>query len=165
MRAIALNNGFVTLVDDEDAERVAAFRWRAYWFKRSGHHYVVAPIRQNGQSRYLLLHRYLLQAEPGQIVDHANGDTLDNRRSINLRFATASQNCANHRLSRSSSSGFTGVSWHRRILRWSAYIKASNRRLHLGYFSDPAEAARAYDRAALEHFGGFARLNFPEAVV
>jgi hypothetical protein len=65
---------------------------------------------------------------------------------------------------RTNTSGYSGVHWHRRDRKWIARIRVGDRRVHLGSFDDPVEAARAYNRAALEHFGESAWLNpIPEA--
>lgn len=95
-------------------------------------------------------------------VDHINGDGLDNRRS-NLREANAAQNAANAGLRSDSVSGFKGVYPNTAGgLPWKAEIRANGKRRYLGIFGDPATAARAYDAAAREAFGEFARLNFPQ---
>lgn len=87
-------------------------------------------------------------------VDHRNGDGLDNRRA-NLRPATAAQNAANQQLSIANTTGYKGVSLYR-----NGRFRASIQRRHLGYFDTAADAARAYDAAALDLFGDFAHLNF-----
>ena len=93
-------------------------------------------------------------------VDHINGNGLDNRRS-NLRPASRSQNGANRGAPSNNTSGFKGVTRFR--LKWMAKIQVHGRTIHLGLFATPQEAARAYDTAALEHFGEYARPNFPKA--
>jgi hypothetical protein len=94
--------------------------------------------------------------------DHANRDGLDNRR-VNLRIATKSQNQANHGPHSDNTSGYKGVHWHRQARKWHASINVNKKRFYLGLFVDPVEAARAYNEAALEHFGEFAWLNpFPD---
>jgi AP2 domain/HNH endonuclease len=94
-------------------------------------------------------------------VDHINGNGLDNRRT-NLRPATSAENARNRRSQRGSSSPYKGVSWIRSRRNWRANLRVGDRLIHLGSYTDPADAARAYDAAALKYFGEFARLNFPE---
>lgn len=111
------------------------------------------------------LHRVILDVPDGATIDHVNGDPLDNRRQ-NLRVCSNRENSLNAARSARNTSGFKGVSWARRQRRWRACIAAgalredgTRRNLHLGYFLAAADAARAYDAAARQHFGEFARCN------
>lgn len=150
--AIPLTRGRVALVDEGDFDALAAFTWQA------SHGY--AKRCMPGASKLgIFMHRQIMGAEPGQIVDHASGDTLDNRRR-NLRFATPSQSSANRR-TRAGVSGFRGVFYSAPVSQWAAKITVNYRQIHLGRFETPIEAARRYDEAAREHHGEFAVLNFP----
>jgi hypothetical protein len=103
------------------------------------------------------MHREVVDAKPGDIVDHINHDRLDNRRS-NLRICTHSQNCANGEGLRShNSAGYKGVYAVRD--KWRAQIRVNGRCHHLGYFVTKREAAIAYNEAAVRLFGPFASLN------
>jgi hypothetical protein len=93
-------------------------------------------------------------------VDHINGDKLDNRRA-NLRVATKTQQRQNQRVTRRNTSGFKGVSRISSTGRWRARIKVSGRQMPCGVYATAESAALAYDAAAREYFGEFARLNFP----
>lgn len=94
-------------------------------------------------------------------VDHEDGDKTNNAIK-NLRLATPSENAANaHKLRRNNTSGFRGVSFYKLTGRWTAKINVNRRLRHLGYFDSAEAAARAYDRAAITHFGQFASCNFP----
>lgn len=75
-----------------------------------------------------------------------------------LRGATRHQNGASIHVVRSAS-GYKGVSWHAKVGKWIAGIKVNQKRINLGYFDNPQDAARAYDAAAEEHFGEFAKTN------
>lgn len=103
------------------------------------------------------MHRLILSAPKNLEVDHKNGNTLDNRRS-NLRLCTRSQNAANIPTNRAKS-GLRGVYFSKQKNKWKATITEGGREKHLGYFLDKESAARAYDKAAEESFGDFARLN------
>jgi len=102
------------------------------------------------------MHRDLF---PGaRMVDHINGNGLDNRRE-NLRPATNRENQGNSEKQQGVSSRFKGVCWVKSKGRWTAYIKTKKRLEKLGYFDDETQAAKAYNMAAIEVFGEFARLN------
>jgi hypothetical protein len=92
-------------------------------------------------------------------TDHKNGNGLDNQRK-NLRSATRPQNLWNKGRRSDNTTGFKGVT--KEAHGWRAVIKANGKRRHLGYFTSPELAARAYDAAAVEMHGEFARLNFPD---
>jgi hypothetical protein len=98
---------------------------------------------------------------PQSVVDHKNGDKLDNRRE-NLRICTIAENIRNSKTStkKGKTSRYKGVYWVGRIKKWVARIHVDRKGLHVGVFTDEAEAARAYDVAARQHFGEFARTNF-----
>ena len=101
---------------------------------------------------------YMTGEWPSGGVDHKNRDRLDNRWA-NLREANQSQNGANIGLLRSNTSGFKGVSFHKRARKWHAYIKSGRRRIHLGLHETAEDAAAAYDAAAKRIFGDFALTN------
>lgn len=98
--------------------------------------------------------------DPGELIDHINGDGHDNR-WCNLRLASRSQNSRNRRPKAGGTSRYLGVCLYRPTGKWLAQISVDGRSRNLGYFRDEEEAARAYDRAALEVDPGYARLNFP----
>jgi HNH endonuclease/AP2 domain len=105
------------------------------------------------------MHRAILGAQPGQMVDHRNHDTLDNRRE-NLRFCSYSENAQNSRKHSNNTSGFKGVSWYARSNRWVAYINLNGKRIHIGYVRDKDEAILARDAAVKCAYGEFGVLNF-----
>lgn len=153
---IPLTRGLVTLVDAEDAERVLA---AGSWYARVGEHSSTcyaernAPTR-NGRRGRLMLHTFLTGFP---LTDHINGNGLDNRRA-NLREATHTENMRNRRRPRTNTSGYKGVSYVKSNGKWGASIQDR----HIGYFRTPEVAALAYDLAAHELYGEFARPNFPD---
>lgn len=163
MKTIPLTQGRVAVVDDKDYERLSQWRWFARR-ERCGNWYAARSVQLGGgRVECLLMHRIILGAEPGQVIDHVDGDGLNNQRS-NLRFATPTTNQWNRKSNRNSSSAYKGVSWHKGTSKWAVEIRINGRRQHLGYFSDEKEAAHAYDRVSRKHHGEFARLNFPGGV-
>ncbi len=158
---IVLNQGYEAIVDDRDYEELSKYKWHirtCCGFL----HYAVRSFRVHGASKTEAMHRRILHVPKGLEVDHINGDGLDNRRA-NLRLCSRQQNAFNgHK--RANASGFKGVVWHKGAGRWRAKIMKNHTTVHLGYFNFPEDAGRAYDRAARELFGEFARVNFPNEV-
>jgi hypothetical protein len=157
MIKVPLSQGKVALIDDEDAPRVLQHKW-TYTRVNQRRAYAQTKIRVGAKQRTLYMHRLILDAPAGELVDHINGNGLDNRRE-NLRLATVAQNTRNSRQRRGSAAGYKGV--RRRGDKWQARIAVNSKQIHLGVFSSKEEAAQAYDTAAREHFGEFAVLNFP----
>jgi len=155
---VPLQKGFFSIVSEQDAELVQYISWRPYVSKRSRQTYVVG--RPCGSQRYVRMHR-LIVGDVETDIDHINLCALDNRRT-NLRLASHSQNCANVFLRRHNSTGYKGV-----VIQnghYAAQICANGRNRRLGKFNSAVEAALAYDLAAREAFGSFARTNFREEV-
>jgi hypothetical protein len=147
-------SGRVCIVDASDACVVALHRWRLD-FQRE---YVYASTIMSG--REVQMHRMLLSdilTDERPYVDHRNGNTLDNRRSCNIRPASLAENSRNN-ASFNPVSGYKGVG-ATPSGKWCAQIKDSGVTRHLGIFDSPHVAANAYNRAAVELFGEFARLN------
>lgn len=121
-------------------------------------HNLIQAMLALGQRGTIFMHRVILNTPLGYETDHSNGDGLDNRKE-NLRIATASQNKWNRNKYKNNTSGYKGVSWEKDRGRWRAYIILKTERIHLGYFNDKHEAARAYNAAAIKYHGEFACLN------
>lgn len=150
------NTNLTVLIDDTD-EWLRQWSWYCVE-DRPGHY----AIRRVSDSIYLA--RFLLGVtDPAIEVDHKNGNTLDNRRT-NLRLATRSQNACNAAPYKGGKSKFKGVSWHKSNKGWQACITKNSKRYYLGCYPTEIEAAQAYDSAAIELHGEFARLNTYESV-
>ena len=138
-------------ISPEDQELVDKYEWRV-----NSRGYIVRRGRNNSQN--YLHHLIIGKPKKGFVVDHIDGDKENNTRE-NLRICKQAENCANSKISKNNTSGFKGVSWNKALKKWHAYIMLNRKRIHLGYFKDKLEAAKAYNKAALKYFGEFARLN------
>jgi hypothetical protein len=159
-RRIPLTQGKFALVDPKNYYWLAAYHWYAY--RSALTWYAHRAVKINGKRSVISMHCQIMPLPKGLLVDHKNCNGLDNRRA-NLRPATHAENCHNRRkYSTPTSSRFKGVRWHKHGKKWAATIRGNNRAIHLGYFADETDAARAYDEAAKKYHKEFARLNFPE---
>lgn len=144
---VPLTNGGFALVDAADADLVRDHNW---WQIRG-------YARTNVSGKHILMHRLILgEGRPKHFVDHEDGDGLNNRR-YNLRWATSTENMRNRRANTRGTSRFKGVYLDGHS--WRAAIVVRRKKLSLGAFTKERDAARAYDRAAREHFGEFAKTN------
>jgi hypothetical protein len=156
---VTLTKGQFAIVDLDDLHLVEPFNW--FCDKQSGGRLYAArhsPRDANGKQQFIMMHRVILGVPQGVLVDHEDGNGLNNRRS-NLRPANTQQNKANSKLPRNNTSGFKGVSLHRPSGKWFSRIKVDDKLIHLGVFDDPAEAGAAYEAAAKQQFGEFARMR------
>lgn len=160
MKEIPLTQGYVALVDDDDYEHVSQFKWCA---KTQGHTvYAHRSVkRADGTWTTQKLHRFLLDPPDGVGIDHIDRNGLNNRRE-NLRLATANGNQQNRRKQVNNTSGYIGVYWHKAAGKWCAQISVNGRTKSFGFYPSAIEAAKARDKAALELYGEFASLNFPD---
>lgn len=154
IRYIPLTHGKFAIVDAADYERLNRYRWNAC---PGGDGFYA---RRSVPGGTILMHREVMNAPKGMVVDHINGNGLDDRQA-NLRVCTQQQN-EHNKPPRGGRSRFKGVYPHR--AKWEAAIKHNGKTHYLGVFDDEVEAARARDRKALELQGEFAYLNFPEEV-
>jgi hypothetical protein len=162
-RKIYLDEGKWTILDPNDYYLYAGFKWCIGGCKDKLYA-VRGQINGPDGLKIVRLHRLIMDAPEGLLVDHRNGDSFDNRRS-NLRLATHSQNQYNRRKSKNTSSKFKGVYFRKNRGKWVAYINnVAGEKLWLGQFDAEIEAARVYDEAARKYRGEFASPNFPEEV-
>jgi len=147
-----------TVIDEDDYDRVMRMNWAPQFGGLSV--YAVTSSLKYIPKQHQLLHRYIIRTQHHEIVDHINGDTLDNRKS-NLRIVSTAENRQNSRRPtfEGKTSKFKGVSWHPGRERWTSQITCEGITSPLGVFSHEEDAARAYDRAAIDLFGEYARTN------
>lgn len=159
MKQIPLTKGKFALVDVEDFDYLSQWKWHATK-GNSGYYAVRAERAGKGKQRTVSMARTIMKVTDWHInVDHINGDTLDNQKH-NLRACSRQQNTCNRKSATGSSSKFIGVSLFRESGRWKAQIQKHGKRIYLGLYDTEESAALAYDRAASELHGEFARLNF-----
>ena len=142
-------------IDIEDVQRVK--QYTCFVSQKSNY----SSIRTNQGNKTYYLGRFLLNSSTNMEVDHIDGNTFNNKKD-NLRFVTVHQNSQNRKARSDGSSGFKGVSWKANQNKWVVRIQTDGKRIHIGYFTEKEEAARAYDEAAKLYFGEYARLNFPD---
>lgn len=154
-KEIQLTRGKVAIVDDEDFEYLNQWKWQAEPYSQT---YRASRTQKTGftKKKKIYMHRVIMNCPDNMVVDHKNHIALDNRKD-NLRIATREQNSKNI-MSTKSRSGFKGVV--KQGNKYRARIGVNNRKLYLGLFDTPEDAAKAYDIKAIEVFGEFAFLNF-----
>lgn len=157
MKQIPLTKGMFALVDDEDFDHLVQWKWHVQ-LGPSGPRprRLVKTGLARPRQKPLLMYRVLLGLSGREVVDHVDGNPLNNQR-VNLRIATNGQNLANAKLHANNTSGFKGVGWHHNA--WKATIRVHGKQQSLGRFNEKLSAARAYDEAAIRLFGEFAKTN------
>jgi hypothetical protein len=150
-KEIQMHGGRSFLVDDCDYEELSKLKW----FEERG--YAVTSIGNIFMRRSIRAHRIIMKPTNKMVVDHINGNKLDNRRA-NLRVCTRAQNTANRGRQVNNTTGYKGV--HPWRYGYRSEISVNGKKYLVGYFDDPEEAARAYDAKARELLGEFASTNF-----
>ena len=157
-KKIKLTKGKVALVDDSDYEYLSQWKWYC-----SSNDYAVRTQhvrlgRNNYTGKRIYMHREILNSPDNMFTDHIDMDKLNNQR-VNLRIATASQNAGNMKSKPLSSSKYKGVCLDKSKNKWMATICRNGIHTTLGIFHKEEDAALAYNNAAIEFYGEFARLN------
>ena len=159
---ISLTQGQETIIDLADWDLVKDYRWYAHWEDNTFY------VLTNVYSAYTVqqkirLHRLLLAAPKGVLVDHVDRNGLNNRRN-NIRLVTSLENRCHSVGQKGSRSAYKGVTWNKQSRKWQSGIMLHGQSRHLGLFNDELDAAEAYDEAAIELFGEYALLNFPNSI-
>jgi len=152
VKRIPVTGGFYAYVDAADYDEISRYNWRLVSGGYAGRY---------EKGKLILMHRQIMQPPEGMVVDHKQGNRMDNTRA-NLRVCTLAENNRNRGKHKGTSSRFLGVYYSKQRGKWQALIRIDGKYKHIGYFDDELEAARAYDARAVEQYGEFARLNFPD---
>lgn len=154
MAKIQLSRGKFAIVNDYSIKILSDYKW---YCSTTGYA-VTHDIKDKTGKTIVRMHRLLMNAPKGLLVDHINGNKLDNR-IANLRLATKQQNSCNSRRYKSNTSGIKGVSLVKYSGRWRAYIVINRKQIHLGIFSTKEEAGVAYAEAAVRYHGDYHNLG------
>jgi len=155
MKRIKLTRGKFTLVDDNDFKYLNKWKWYC-----SSRGYAMRDIKAEGEKRMaILMHRLITNAPTGTVIDHINGDKLDNRRN-NLMVVTQHENGVNRKvLNKNNTSGYRGVSWFPQRNKWVAKIMVNYRNKHLGIFSNIEKAILIRKEAEEKYFPYLSRIG------
>ena len=152
-KEIQLTQGKVAIVDDDMFDYLNQWKWYA------NNNYVGRSITvSKNKQKHILIHRFIMKPDKGMLIDHLDGNPLNNQKN-NLRICTHSDNMRNCKISIKNTSGYKGVSFVKKKNKYKSAIKFNKRKIYLGYYIDPIDAARAYNTAAIKYFGEFAHLN------
>lgn len=159
MKIIWLTQGQFTLVDESDYEYLKDKKWQAHKSKYGGY-YAISNIKiSKNKWKSIKMHRIILGLDDPKILgEHEDMNGLNNQR-YNLRIANKSQNGANRKAKPGCTSPYLGVSWYKKNKCWRVNIQKNKIITHLGYFTSEIDAAKAYNKRAIELHGEFARLN------
>lgn len=156
-KQIPLTRGQYALVDDDDFERISQSKW---YCKADG--YAARKDWSTGEPKQVYMHRQILNAPDGVMVDHINANRLDNRRS-NLRLVNSIQNSRRQSPMKGTTSEYKGVSFYQD--QWYVRIHVDGKSRYYGRYREEKLAARVYDYAASKHYGEYARINFPDELM
>ncbi len=142
------------IVDDDLFDIIHQVTWTIVKQSKNSSY---AQNRMNG--KLVLLHRILMGANPWEMVDHINGNGLDNRLD-NLRLCNKSTNAMNRdKTTVKKTSNYKGVHWNKQKSKWQVEIELNYKKKYIGRYENQEQAAHAYNGAAKIYHGAFARLN------
>lgn len=156
MKILPSTKGQTIKVCDCHYDKVKHWKWSALEQGRYVKSYAAVRVQKiDGKNTPILMHRFIMDCPKGKVVDHINGNQMDNR-CKNLRICTQSQNNANQRGAKHNSvSGYKGVYWHKSAKKWCAEVVHEHKKYYLGLFVNKLDAAEAYNIKAKELNGEF----------
>ena len=152
MKKIPLTQWKFALVDDEDFEELAKYKWcyNDYIWKW----YALRNKKVEKKYVSMLMHREIVNAPKWMMVDHIDWNGLNNQRS-NLRVCTNSENLMNRGMTKQNKYGYKWITLIKGTKKFKAVIWVGWRRIHIWYFYTPEEAYKAYCNAAKKYHGEF----------
>lgn len=147
-----IKHGYVIKIDADNFHLVDGVNW--YFSGKR----VYRSYSENGERKHCALHRLIMNPPPHLVVDHIDGDQLNNTRE-NLRICTVIENNRNQYPRKGSTSKYKGVFWNKWRNKWIAVLSLNNKTKFLGAFLVEQHAAHAYNKGAVEYYGEFASLN------
>ena len=155
---VTLTRGYEAIIDASDVSLVEGVNWSVLALRDNSVYAGRSSYSDNqtGKKTTILMHRVIMGAPTGMMIDHSDGDGTNNRRS-NMRIATHAENMRNRRMSTNNTSGFKGVHWDKKSRKWCAQIRNNSVGRYLGLFDTPEAAHAAYVAASELLHGEFAR--------
>lgn len=157
MKELKISKGYFALVDDEDYEFLSNFKWSANVQRHTVYAKKSAYRKKNmltSNTNEIMLHRMILKPKNGEVVDHIDGNGLNNQK-VNLRLCKQSENLRNKKHYKNNSSGVKGVYFNKQANKWIAQIGFNKKMIYLGSFINKHEAAQAYKEKSQKLFGEF----------
>ena len=151
---VPLTQGYEAIIDAADVPLVCGFNWHAC--PAPGTLYANRTDYSKNNQVTVAMHRIIMSQPKGLMIDHQDGNGLNNRRN-NLRLATSSQNNCNSRIRIDNTSGLKGIFLVKKTGKWRARITVNKKENHLGYFLSKKEAYAAYCAASDKYHGEFGR--------
>lgn len=155
MKKIKLTQNQYALIDDADFEFLSQWKWSMH--TSNNNKYAYRKDKNTDYKKDVFMHRLITKCPKYKEVDHIDGNSLNNQRK-NLRICTRSENAMNTGISKTNTSGFKGVMWHKRDKAWRAGIKKKGKHIHLGNFKDKEEAIEARRKGEIKYHGRFRRI-------
>jgi hypothetical protein len=150
---IQLKHG-IAIVNEQDFDKINQYKWSSIFCGKAKFPYAIS----SHFGKIVYMHRIVIDAKSDQLVDHIDGNGLNNSRE-NLRFVTSSQNNMNQSKRSDNTSGHKGISWCPDREKYQVYVNIDRKRKSLGRYKTIEEAIYVRDQAAKSHYGEYAREN------
>lgn len=152
---IDLGKGFFSIIDLDDLSTIGKYKWRSKYNKSNDTFTAVTSFRNNGKVETIIMHRLIMDAPKGMVVNHINHDTLDNRKS-NLRLCNYCDSSATMKLTNKKTKG---IYWRKNKGYFEVRLMRKGKIVYLGHRKTELEAGKLYNKGAKKYFGEYAELN------